>query len=95
MAHISFACPAGPKCWRLNKSIQHPGKFFFSILYDFFKPSELCKIFPQNAGNGISETLDFKIFLGGACPLMPLDARPFPNPGYVPGSNAPNGTECT
>ena len=34
----------------------------FLIFYmTFCKPSELCKIFPQNAGNGISETLDFKI----------------------------------
>ena len=34
----------------------------FLVFYDFFKPSEFCKIFPQIAGNGISETLDFKIF---------------------------------
>ena len=35
--------------------------------------SEFCKIFPQSAGNGISETLDFNIFRG-ACPRTPLDA---------------------
>ena len=49
----------------------------FFIFY--FKPSELCKIVPQNTGNGISEK-----FSGGTCSLIPLDAPPFPNPGYVP-----------
>ena len=41
----------------------------FLVFYDFFKPSELCRIFPKNTGNGISETLDFKIFRG----VMPPD----------------------
>ena len=34
--------------------------------------SEFCKIVPQSAGNGISETLDFTIFRGGM-PPGPLD----------------------
>ena len=36
------------------------------MLYAVFWPSEFCKIFPQSAGNGISETLDFKILRGHA-----------------------------
>ena len=62
---ISFAWRAGPKCWRLNKCTYH------KCTYDFFKPLEFCKIFPQIAGNGISETLDFKIFREGHAPRPP------------------------
>ena len=40
------------------------------ILYDVLSPSEFFKVFPQNVANGISGTLDFKIFQGCAprCP---------------------------
>ena len=39
----------------------------FLVFYDFFKPSELCKIFPQNAGNGIVTLL---LFHQAACKLV-------------------------
>ena len=34
MAHISFPWRAGPKCWRLNKSTQHPGKYIYIYIYE-------------------------------------------------------------
>ena len=37
------------------------------ILYHVLESSEFCKITPENAGNGISGTLDLKIVPGGAC----------------------------
>ena len=37
----------------------------------------LHKILSQNAGNGITETLLFKIFFGGACPRTPLEFSAF------------------
>ena len=36
----------------------------FCVFYDVLYSSEFCKITPQNAGNGISGTLDLKIFPG-------------------------------
>ena len=41
------------------------------ILYHVLESSEFCKITPENAGNGISGTLDLKIVPGGHAPDSP------------------------
>ena len=44
----------------ISKQIVNLDMYIFIV----FRPSEFCKIFPQSAGNGISETLDFIISRG-------------------------------
>ena len=41
-----------------------------------FRSRNLYKMFAQNAGNRISEVLDFKIFRGG-CPRTPLQVASY------------------
>ena len=47
-------------------AVADPGGFqgFLGTLLSEADHVRPCKIFPQSAGNGISETLDFKIFWG-------------------------------
>ena len=44
---------------------------FFSSLYHFFKPLELCKIFPQNGEKWHFRDCRFYNFLGGMPPVHP------------------------
>ena len=70
-------------------AVADPGGFqgFLGTLLSEADHVRPCKIFPQSAGNGISETLDFKIFWGppdrprglvpGNCAWGPCSEPPF------------------
>ena len=66
-----------------NRTKNNVNIFNFGTLYSVLYPSEFYSFFPQNTGNRISETLDFKLFRE-ACPRTAyecvVNVRPIGHP---------------